>query len=209
VNRAFGLEPGALIWCLNYKKNMMNKTKQQRGFTLIELMVTVAVAIIVLAVGIPAYDSMMANNRAIAQSNMFRAALNLARAEALGRNTPVTLIAMGADWTSGWSVYVEDGYTGLGTKGSEADEPTVKVWDALEPGTVISTNIDSSGSASALAALTFTGNGELLGGNDANFEFSQTGSTGIQMRCFCINSIGRISSFKASEDVCEDNCPVD
>jgi len=184
---------------------MNRNMKKQSGYTLIELMVTVAVAIIVLAVGIPAYDSMMANNRAISQANMFRAALNMARAEALGRNLPVTLIATNGDWTDGWSVYVEDvyqtdGFSKLGTQ--ESTENTVKVWGALETGSIVNTNIKSGGPANDLTALTFTGLGEIVGGDAVNFEFSQTGSKGAQERCFCVNSVGQIRSHKAADDPC-------
>ena len=59
--------------------------RPQHGLTLVELMVTVAVAITLLAIGIPAFQGIEANSRAAARANTFATALNLARSEAVGR----------------------------------------------------------------------------------------------------------------------------
>jgi type IV fimbrial biogenesis protein FimT len=61
------------------------------GFTIIELMVTVTLASILLAIAVPSFRGMMANNRVVTQSNDFVGALNFARSEAITRNTNVTL----------------------------------------------------------------------------------------------------------------------
>ena len=48
---------------------------RRSGFTLIELMITLAVAAIVLTVGIPSFREMMRENRLATQTNEFLAAL--------------------------------------------------------------------------------------------------------------------------------------
>ena len=50
--------------------------KKSYGFTLIELIVTLAAAIVILAVGIPVFSTMIANNRAAADSNALVTALH-------------------------------------------------------------------------------------------------------------------------------------
>ena len=67
--------------------------KTKHGFTLIELMVTLAVAIVILAVGIPVFSTMIANNRAAADSNALVTALQFARSEAVKRSAQVRVCA--------------------------------------------------------------------------------------------------------------------
>jgi type IV fimbrial biogenesis protein FimT len=60
------------------------------GFTLLELLTTVFVASILLAIAVPSFRDMSAGNRLTTQANDVVAALNLARSEAIKRNTTVT-----------------------------------------------------------------------------------------------------------------------
>lgn len=61
-----------------------------RGFTLIELMITIAVASILLAVAVPSFNQLIVTNRLTTQANEVVAALNFARSEAIKRNTRVS-----------------------------------------------------------------------------------------------------------------------
>lgn len=56
------------------------------GFTLVELMITIAVAAILLATATPSFTSLIQNHRLVAQHNDFVANLNLARSEAVKRS---------------------------------------------------------------------------------------------------------------------------
>jgi len=90
----------------------------QQGFTLFELIITLAIAAIVVGVAAPSFSNMIQDNRLSSQSLDFVAALNLARSEAIKRRTQVTLcksadeqdcVADGGstDWGQGWIVFVE------------------------------------------------------------------------------------------------------
>jgi type IV fimbrial biogenesis protein FimT len=70
------------------------------GFTLIELMVTIAVASITLAFAVPAFTQMTVNSRLTTQANDVVAALNLARSEAIKRNTSVSFCRVESETTS-------------------------------------------------------------------------------------------------------------
>ncbi|MBK8535774.1 MAG: GspH/FimT family pseudopilin [Candidatus Competibacteraceae bacterium] len=88
---------------------------RQRGFTLIELIITVAIAAILLAIGVPSFQEMMRNNRVAAHTNDLLSSLNLARSEAIKRGVRVSLCkssdglscATTGDWTQGWIVFVD------------------------------------------------------------------------------------------------------
>lgn len=85
------------------------------GFTLIELMVTLAVAAIVLLIAIPNYQAMVMSNRIASQANQVITALNYARSEAVKRGATATACssnggtscAGNTDWSTGWLVYVD------------------------------------------------------------------------------------------------------
>lgn len=56
------------------------------GFTLIEMLVVMTVAAILLATGVPAFNSFIQNDRDITQINSLVLRLNYARSEAVKRN---------------------------------------------------------------------------------------------------------------------------
>jgi type IV fimbrial biogenesis protein FimT len=86
--------------------------KTLRGFTLVELIATMAVAVIMVTVAVPSFSTMIRNNRLATQANQFVASLTLARSEAVKRETQVTLCRStdgatcnGSNWEDGWIVF--------------------------------------------------------------------------------------------------------
>lgn len=73
-----------------------------RGFTLLELLTTVSIIAITLALGVPAYSQVVAANRLATGANGLIAALAYARSEAVKQGA-VVLVCKSADWKS-WTV---------------------------------------------------------------------------------------------------------
>jgi len=79
---------------------------RQHGFTLVELMIGLAIAAIVLGVGVPSFADLVRNNRLTSQVNELVGAFNLARSEAikLGQSVDVSTSSGGSNWKAGWVV---------------------------------------------------------------------------------------------------------
>jgi len=87
-----------------------------KGFSLLELLVVLAIAGILLAIGLPGLRELVANGARREASSGLYIALNRARSEAISRNATVTVCprdlaastptcAGTADWMNGWLVY--------------------------------------------------------------------------------------------------------
>src|SRR5512135_3440893 len=97
----------------------------QRGFTLVELLVVLAVGSILLAIAIPGYAFLVNASRLAAVTNDLVAALQLARSEAVKQGTRVTVCKTSnpiaaqascdstANWHEGWLVFSDGGARGV------------------------------------------------------------------------------------------------
>lgn len=85
--------------------------KDVAGFTLIEMMVAIAVLAIMVAIALPSFSQLLATNRLTGQANELTASLQLARSEAIRRNARVALCpssdgATCASGAAGWSKWI-------------------------------------------------------------------------------------------------------
>jgi type IV fimbrial biogenesis protein FimT len=147
--------------------------QKESGFTLIELIVTLAVAGILTAVAVPSFKTTIMNNRLVTQSNDLLAAMLYARTQAIssgstqGQNvtvcassntTSATPTCNSTNWANGWIV---TGYTSAptGAPGTATNlgTPTATVI-RVYPGLPTGTTLDSNAYGSSVA---FTGNGSL------------------------------------------------
>lgn len=86
-----------------------------RGFTLIDLMITIAVLAIVLTAGVPALSGLVGAQRIASTSNLLVTDLNFARTRAISDYRPVALCpssdgttCTGGDrWEHGWIVFFQ------------------------------------------------------------------------------------------------------
>jgi type IV fimbrial biogenesis protein FimT len=118
--------------------------KPQNGFTLVELLITIVVLTVLMALGVPAFKEFIKNNRLTAQSSDLVIALQQTRSEAVKRHAAATICAStdqascdvtDNDWTNGWIIFSDldqDGTPDLGTNAClEAEDCIMRTSEGL------------------------------------------------------------------------------
>lgn len=91
--------------------------RRAAGFTLVELMVTLVLIMVLLALAAPSFATFQRNSELTSAANTMLSSLSAARSEAMKRGRNVTVAPEdGTNWASGWVVFVDA--DGSGTLGS-------------------------------------------------------------------------------------------
>ena len=154
----------------------------QKGFTLVELMVTLAVLAIVLSMAAPSFSSMLQENRASTLGSELQGALQFARSEAVKRRQSVVICRSnaagsscenGTDWSGGWLV-------------RQASGSVIKVWDSVSGLAIVGPN----------AGVSFLGSG--MASSASNFSVKPSSCSGEQKRLVTVSVTGAATVSKAA-----------
>lgn len=97
------------------------------GFTLVELLFTLAILAIALSIAAPSFSEMLRNQQASTATQELRNALDFARESAVHSGQPISVAAINADWAAGWEVFVDP--ANRGARGSQ--QPPLAAHSAL------------------------------------------------------------------------------
>lgn len=178
-----------------------------KGFTLVEVMVAIAVLGVLMTIGIPSLVNFIRDTRVSSGTNEFLGAVTLARSEAIKRNRLVTIcrsvnaefgvtacsaaasgLHPGNDWGVGWLVFV-------------VDNPAVDVTN-YQPADIVLLRhgefpSSTFASGATLNSMTFNGSGALIRGTPfaANFNFNN--GLPVSQRQVCVSAnTGRIRAIR-------------
>lgn len=129
--------------------------KHTHGFTLIELMVTLTVVAITVAVGGPKISQLMQGNRYASTLNILSANITYTRSEAVKRNTTVSIASLNGDdaWQNGWRVFIDTNSDGVFDNG----ETELRVVDSVNlPNTTINLGANPGLTYNPIGVLTPT-----------------------------------------------------
>ncbi|MEL6951300.1 MAG: GspH/FimT family pseudopilin [Pseudomonadota bacterium] len=158
--------------------------RRQRGYTILELMMTIAVIAVIAGFAVPSFLSTMNANRIVTDNNELISTLAFARSEAIKRGQRVTLCptadqaacATTGGWEQGWMAFLDP--SGFGTV--DAGEEVLRVWDGLE-----GTTVRAAGSFSTW--VSFVGSGETRATPNNADSFYVCGSDGDTATARTIN----------------------
>ena len=157
--------------------------RQHTGFTLIELMVALAVLAILLTVGVPSMQTLISNDRLTTATNSLAASLNLARSEAAKQGLSATLCSSndqtsctGSSLTDGWLIWVD------ANANSTLDAPgeIVRIAEALKGSIVVT---------AAATTLLFDSTGFTSTPGTIKICDDRTGNLGKQLRILAGGSV--------------------
>ena len=152
-----------------------------RGFTMVELMVTVGTSLILLSVAAPDFSAFIQNNRVKTATADLVSAIHTARTEAIKRGSAIILCRTGnpdsdpaslgcqanlpdgtpngeKDWSAGWIMYSKPSYSGSGG-GANYDNTTDGA--PLMVGNPSASGVTVNSNAAGNRWLTFFGDGTL------------------------------------------------
>lgn len=153
-----------------------------KGFTIIELLMTLAIIALVVVFGLPALDGAVARGGFTANVNEVIGGLNLARLEAVKQGRPIRISSISgtADWSDGYRVWRDQDANNAFDAGEE-----IRVYEAM-PNTLTLT-----GTAPELIFLA-SGFTSQATGLSSTFTFCSSENT-VTDRQVQVNAAGRIT----------------
>lgn len=168
---------------------MVKSSKSKRGFTLVELLVTLSVAMILMVFGVPGLRDFVMNAQLSTQANEFVTSIQLARGTAIKQqrnaricvsttwnSTPPTCTG-GTDWSDGWVVWVDQDRDGI----LDAAE-VIRVTEPLDGNSLFT--------SAASAAFTYDATGMVSAGDTLTLCDNRSNELG---RTITITPAGRVN----------------
>lgn len=143
--------------------------RQARGFTMTELVTALSITAILATIAVPAFNELIASQRALTTASDLYVALAKARSQAVTLNTSVTLQANAGGWNAGWQIVNSNNNTVLD---NHAAETAVTI--------------------APQATVTYSASGRMPAGAAAPmFQISTTSGHTVNHQCVSVNLDGR------------------
>jgi len=147
--------------------------RSSAGFTMVELLITIAIATVLATLAIPSFAGLIANQRAKTAASELFASFLTARSDAIVRNANVTVSPLAGGWDRGG-------------------------WQILDPANNV---LDSHGAVAGVtiallpagSIVTFRPSGRVLTGSTTSFVVSTVSGSTTNYQCISLNLNGRPS----------------
>jgi len=153
--------------------------RTEQGFTLVELLITVVVLSILVALAVPNFRGLMDRNAVVTQANDLISGILLARSEAIKRELPVVIRQVGS-WNTQWIVFND--LNGNNNYNSATEAPRI----LNNQQTANSVTITGANNAATFIRFNSRGRATMAPGEDS-FTITRNSST----RYICFSATGR------------------
>ena len=194
------------------KSDFPRSPGSQNGFTLVELMVTIAIAAILTVIAVPSLRGMIMATRIQGATSEFQSALAIARAEAIkrGGDARVTIVANTrtgtvSNWASGVTVFYDT------TNNANGDIPPATDLNVIMKTSPAAADVNAAVALGGPNHIIYNGMGRTMSSTGAMLGGTVAfGAAESEWRCTIISTIGRIRSVKISNAayVANPGCPT-
>ena len=181
----------------------MSNANESNGFTLLELMVVLAIVAILVTIAAPSFTAMIQSNTMSTTVNTFLADFRYARSESIRRGGGVVMCrsdapeianpTCGTDsglgntgWATGWIIFHDLDKN----KQRDNNEPLLRV---QSPITSMNSIIETTGPTNSTETFQFKGNGRINPGSATTMQFGSLPQFKSEaQRKICISPVGRV-----------------
>lgn len=177
----------------------------QAGYTLVEMLVVMALGTILLSIAVPSMTAMLSAQRSNAAGSSFLASLNLARAEAIKRNARVVMCksagGLSCDLAGGWNQGRITFHDSNNNAALDVDEQVIERHGAMPEGLSLTGNTQVANYVSYSAS----GSAKLVSGafQAGTFTFCLAPESGADVQQIVLSSTGRARSRKGVAADCQ------
>ena len=164
----------------NISRNIPRR-QNRLGFTLLELLITIVIAVLLIALAVPSLTRFVRQGQYTSAGNELITGFNYARNEAINRQRAVAVAANSGGWVNGWQAFLDVNRNAVFDNGTDV---------LLRNGNPI-TGIDI---VSSFTSAAFDQNGRRTNETAAflAFEVSKSGGPADLVRRICVARNGRI-----------------
>ncbi len=181
----------------NFPSGLSTSRGCAKGFTLVELVIVMALLVILATVAVPSMRSFLLEQNSKAATTDFVRGFNLARAEAIRRNQRVTLAASDCiNFQSGWKVFIDD--PSSNNQCHDGTETLIMQGNPLNSALQV-TWVNGDGNK---PYIIFNPSGSVALANNAvaasRWSITSPSASSVQVRTTCINFYGRTRTVKGT-----------
>jgi type IV fimbrial biogenesis protein FimT len=176
------------------------RRRAQRGFTLLELVTTVTVAGVLMAVAVPSFFNTSRNSHAAADANELVSAFSIARSEAIRQSARITVCrssngtSCSGTWSQGWIVFRDSATSDTAAPSLAAATDILRVSLAPTGNPAITTTPNNTDWIRFLPRGYTRSNTSI----PVTFTIAVQGCTGQQARTVQVNAVGRAAATRVS-----------